>query len=208
MVIMFIASFTTIFAQTDNYWSRDINTPSSLLAGAVVGGNAGASAVHYNPALIDRDLTHEFKHFRGAFAIGHAYIPEATQGDTKFVVIPTIGLDIQYWISNKWGIALKNDIELANYVVPDDDNGNLIIRDTPVVVALPILFSPWDNQFTFIMGPGIEFEGHENFFVFRVGVGSEFEVGDHWDFAPEIIYDLKDGHINSITFAIGVGKRF
>ena len=32
--------------------------------------------------------------------------------------------------------------------------------------------------------------------------------GNHWDFAPEISYNLKDGHINSLTLAIGVGKRF
>lgn len=150
---------------------------------------------------------HEFKHFRGALPLGQAYIPEASRGDAKFIVIPTIGLDIQYWINNRWGIALKNDIEIANYVV-DSEDGTTIKRDNPIIIALPVLFSPWDNQFTFIMGPAIELEEHENFFVFRAGTGSEFEVGNHWDFAPEIIYDLKDGHINSITFAIGVGKRF
>ena len=155
----------------------------------------------------DAEPTHEFKHFRGAFALGQAYIPEARLGDAKFVVIPTLGLDIQYWISNRWGIALKNDLEIANYIVENED-GTAIVRDNPIIIALPMLFSPWDNQFTFILGPGIELETHENFFVFRAGIGSEFEVGNHWDFAPEIIYDLKDGHINSITFAIGVGKRF
>jgi hypothetical protein len=151
---------------------------------------------------------HEFKHTRIAMALGQAYIPKASSGDAKFVVIPTIGLDFQYWFSRRWGVALKNDIELANYIVDDKDNGLTIIRNNPVIMALPVLFSPWDNQFTFILGPGIEIEEHENFFVFRVGVGSEFDVGSHWDFAPEIIYDLKDGHINSITFAIGIGKRF
>jgi len=40
------------------------------------------------------------------------------------------------------------------------------------------------------------------------GVGYEFELPGHWDFAPELVYDLKDGHINALTIAIGVGKRF
>ncbi len=156
----------------------------------------------------ESSLEHEYKHIRIAMAIGQAYIPKASSGDAKFVVIPTIGLDFQYWFNRRWGIALKNDIELANYIVDDKDNGLTIIRNNPVIMALPVLFSPWDNQFTFILGPGIEIEQNENFFVFRAGVGSEFEVGNHWDFAPEIIYDLKNGYINSITFAIGVGKRF
>ena len=42
-------------AQTVNYWSWNFNTPSTLLAGAVVGGAAGPSAIYYNPALINQD---------------------------------------------------------------------------------------------------------------------------------------------------------
>lgn len=42
-------------AQSDNYWSWNFNTPSVLLAGSVVGGNAGSSSVFYNPSLIDND---------------------------------------------------------------------------------------------------------------------------------------------------------
>lgn len=42
-------------AQSDNYWSWNFNTPSVLLAGSVVGGNAGSSSVFYNPSLINND---------------------------------------------------------------------------------------------------------------------------------------------------------
>lgn len=44
-----------LIAQSNHYWSQNFNTESSLLAGAVVGGNAGPSAVYYNPALISPD---------------------------------------------------------------------------------------------------------------------------------------------------------
>ena len=51
-----LIGFTLIvFGQSDNYWSWNFNTPSTLLAGAVVGGNAGPSAMFYNPALIDHE---------------------------------------------------------------------------------------------------------------------------------------------------------
>ena len=46
---------STSFGQSDNYWSWNFNTPSTLLVGAVVGGIAGPSAVYYNPALIDHE---------------------------------------------------------------------------------------------------------------------------------------------------------
>ena len=40
-------------AQNYNYWSMGSNTPSSLLAGAVVGGGAGITSIFYNPAGIN-----------------------------------------------------------------------------------------------------------------------------------------------------------
>lgn len=156
----------------------------------------------------NEENNHEIKHFRVAVAIGHAYIPKAKSENSTVVVIPTFGLDFQYWFNHKWGIALKSDLEIATYRIEDNNNTDELVREYPFIVALPVLFSPWGNHFTFILGPGIEFEGHNNFSVFRIGVGSEFEFGNHWDFAPEIIYDLKDGHINSLTLAIGIGKRF
>ena len=153
---------------------------------------------------------HEFKKFRVAVNLGHAYIPGASFGiDDNYVAIPVWGLDFQYWFNPKWGLALKNDIEIAKYTISNsDDHSDDIDRINPVIISLPVLFSPWDNGLTFLMGPGIELEGHQNFSVFRFGLGYEFEVGNHWDFAPEIVYDIKDGHINSLTIAIGVGKRF
>jgi hypothetical protein len=39
-------------AQGNNYWSHNFNEESSLVAGAVVGGGAGASSIFYNPAII------------------------------------------------------------------------------------------------------------------------------------------------------------
>jgi hypothetical protein len=42
-------------AQTDNYWSWNFNTQSTLMSGAVVAGSAGPGAIYYNPALIDQE---------------------------------------------------------------------------------------------------------------------------------------------------------
>lgn len=58
-LILTIISNTSI-AQSDNYWSWNFNTPSTLLAGSVVGGSAGPSAIYYNPALIDHEKVPSF----------------------------------------------------------------------------------------------------------------------------------------------------
>lgn len=43
------------YAQADNYWSWNFNTNSTLMSGSVVAGNAGPSAIFYNPSLINQD---------------------------------------------------------------------------------------------------------------------------------------------------------
>jgi len=150
-----------------------------------------------------------FNHFRIAFAIGQGYIAQADSNSTNFLVIPTIGLDIQYWFNQKWGIALKSDLEITNYLVEKEhETGNQIERKNPFIITLPVLFKPWENGWSFLLGPGIEIEEEENFSIFRFGTGYEFEIGNEWDFTPEFIYDLKNENISAFTMAIGVGKRF
>jgi hypothetical protein len=41
-----------IKAQINNYWSYNFNEESTMIAGAVVGGGAGATSIFYNPAII------------------------------------------------------------------------------------------------------------------------------------------------------------
>lgn len=56
ITILFLLGICKIgSAQSDNYWSWNFNTPSTLLAGSVVGGTAGPSAIYYNPSLIDHE---------------------------------------------------------------------------------------------------------------------------------------------------------
>ena len=41
-----------LMAQPGNYWTNSFNSEASLLSGAVVGSNAGITAIFYNPAGI------------------------------------------------------------------------------------------------------------------------------------------------------------
>ena len=53
LVIFLLLFFPWVLkAQFNNYWSYNFNEGSSLVAGAVVGGGAGPSAIFYNPAII------------------------------------------------------------------------------------------------------------------------------------------------------------
>ena len=50
LLLLFLPFFSV--AQINNYWSYNFNEESSMIAGAVVGGGAGASSIFYNPAII------------------------------------------------------------------------------------------------------------------------------------------------------------
>ena len=60
LIAFFVFSSIQTNAQSRHYWSQNFNTESSLVAGAVVGGYAGPSAIYFNPALISKDDSHKF----------------------------------------------------------------------------------------------------------------------------------------------------
>jgi len=55
LALVYFFVINTIIAQNGNYWSWNFNTPSTLMAGSVIAGSAGPSAVYYNPALVDQE---------------------------------------------------------------------------------------------------------------------------------------------------------
>jgi hypothetical protein len=151
--------------------------------------------------------THPLKHHRVSLIIGHGHVfgAETTSGG-NLVTIPTWGIDYSYWINHNYGVGLKSDIEIINYVV-ESSEGEFIERDNPVIVSIIFLYHT-RKGWNFLTGPGIEFEEHENLFIYRIGAGYEFHIANHWDFAPEIIFDIKEKGIGSFTWGIGVGKSF
>lgn len=52
ILLILLLSPIYLWAQPGNYWTNSFNSEASLLAGAVVGGNAGITAIFYNPAAI------------------------------------------------------------------------------------------------------------------------------------------------------------
>ncbi len=136
----------------------------------------------------------------------HTYIGTSTSEGRNTLIVPSLGLDFEYWFSEAWGIGSHNDIELISFEV-ERENENFVERETPVLLTLDALWKPWKGLVV-IAGPGIEFEPEENLFVFRVGLEYEIEFGSHWDIAPTIFYDSRADAYDTISMGLGVGKRF
>src|SRR5690606_37484754 len=55
---------------------------------------------------------HDFKHFRVSAMLYHTYIGTHTTEGREILIVPSVGLDLEYWFNEKWGIGSHNDLEL------------------------------------------------------------------------------------------------
>lgn len=149
---------------------------------------------------------HEFKNLRLGLVIGHTYVPTETTRGTETVILPSIGLDIEYWFTHKWAIGLHNDIELESFEA-EKEKGTIIQREFPVVLTLDGIWKPW-HDLVLLAGPGVELETNESFFVFRIGAEYEVEFNKHWDITPAFFYDNRKDAFNTWSFGLGIGRRF
>jgi hypothetical protein len=148
----------------------------------------------------------KFKHFRISPVLMHTYIPTATIDGNKTVIIPTLGLDLEYWFTEKWGFGFHNDLELLTFEI-EKDNQLLVEKEFPVVLTLDALWK-FHKNWVLIFGAGVEFEKNENLFIVRTGFEYEIEIGNHWDVAPTVFYDYRSNNFGTWSVGIGIGKRF
>jgi len=135
----------------------------------------------------DEHNDHDFKHHRLSVIIdhGHVFGAEELGSGNKIAIIPAWDFDYQYWINEKFSLSLKIDIEIMDYVVNSGSESE-IVRNSQLFISTVYIYNPYKG-WNFFTGP--EIEKKHNFFVLRAGCGYEFEVANHWEFAPEIIFE-------------------
>lgn len=148
-------------------------------------------------------------HHRIALMIGHTHVPKAVQsttGGSGTIIVPSWGLNYDYWFSNAWALGLHMDMEIATYII-EDNTGTALERERPIIISIVGTYKPWKGLMLGV-GFGKEFEPHHDFWVYRFGVEYEIEIGHHWDIAPALVFDVKEDLYDSWTIGLGVGKRF
>jgi hypothetical protein len=140
-----------------------------------------------------------------AVVFGYTYIPSAfeTGHESKSVFVPTIGLDYFMQFAKGWKIGAVLDLELNNYLV--DFNREALEREKAFVTGVLVGYE-FANRWSFLLGPGIEFEKNKNIFLLRTSVEYEFELGEYWGLFPSINYDYKEEY-STWSINIGVSKR-
>lgn len=147
-----------------------------------------------------------FKHFRISPVISHTFIPTTTSEGDKTVIVPTFGLDLEYWVNEKWGFGFHNDIELETFEI-EKDHEIYVEKEFPLVLTFDALYK-FKEHWVFVLGAGAEFEKNEKLFIMRAGLEYEIEFGNHWDVSPTIVYDHRSNNSSTWGIGIGIGKRF
>ena len=147
------------------------------------------------------------KHFRISPVLSHTYIPTATSNGTRTMIAPSIGLDLEYWFSHKFGIGLHNDLELLNFEIEKPGHQITLEREYPIVVTIDALAKVYKGL-VIVAGTGVEFEKNKDLFIIRGGLEYEIEFAECWDLAPTFFYDYRHNEFGTWSFGIGIGRRF
>jgi len=152
----------------------------------------------------EAEASESFRHHRLALLLAHTHV--STRNRKEGLLIPTYGLDYEYWFNKRWALGLHTDLELQTFIVQTEHEEELE-RDYPLVVTLDLLWRPWKGL-VFELGPGYEFEKNEDLFLIRMGVSYEIELPHHWDLAPTFFYDSRFESFDTYTLGLVIGRRF
>lgn len=144
--------------------------------------------------------------FRVGFLIMHTFIPTTTSEGRELLILPSLGLDIEYWFSDRFGLGLHNDLELESFEVEKEEE-EIIERSFPFVITLDGLFKI-KRRWVLVLGTGLEIENNETFALFRTGLEYEVEIGKGWDLSPSFAYDFRLNAFDTWSVGLGVGYRF
>ncbi len=150
------------------------------------------------------DKNNEESFFRHSISLGfsNSFIPNTIEdSENSVLLVPTFGLNYDYWLSEKWGLGLHSDLLLQTFEVEKEDDQELITREMPFSTALVVDFRP-SPSWVFFAGYGIEWEQSKSFELLRIGASYGIELENNWELGFSAGYDYK---INAFsTYIVGI----
>lgn len=127
------------FSQSYSYWTQNFNEESSLLAGAVVAGGSGPSAIYYNPAAIVAGGKSMFSINASLFTIDFYQLQNALgEGidleSSNFIVQPRF---ISVLVQPKWNEDISMELALFNNEAYEASLHNTVDKDIDILTYLP-----------------------------------------------------------------------
>jgi hypothetical protein len=141
---------------------------------------------------------------RGAIMMANSHVPKSFEGNKKVAIIPTWGVDVDYFFHPRWSAAMQADIMLQDFEVKVEDQE--LERNMPVALVGVIHYHAL-RHWSFYMGPGVELEKSENLFLVRAGSEYSYEISKDFEIALNLIYENKEEVYDTWTFGIAFNKK-
>ncbi|WP_440880274.1 hypothetical protein [Tenacibaculum sp. C7A-26P2] len=140
--------------------------------------------------------------FRIIGIIGHTLVNNKGLNN---VMVPSWGLDVEYWFNEQWGIGFHNDIEIETFIIKNSKN-EVVERVNPLVFTLDMLYH-FGNGFVLTLGPGVEIEKEESYYLGRIGIEYEKDINKSFYVLPNIFLDQRFDGYNTWNVGLGIGVR-
>lgn len=142
--------------------------------------------------------------------ISHSHIFEGVndEGEKKWLVMPSWGLDYNYWLANKWSVGIHADIIVEDFKVEKEgESSEILQRSTPFCAVGAAQFKPGKHS-VFILALGGEFAKEGNYFVTRAGYEYGWELPHNWELSAGLTYDFKWNAYDTWTLGLSVSHLF
>jgi hypothetical protein len=145
---------------------------------------------------------------RVSLMLGHSHIPSGkSDGEKKFITVPSWGLDYNFQISRKWAVGIHSDIITETFTVIDFEGNEEFERERPLIMSVVGIFKPHD-KWSFLAGVGYEFASEEDLPILRLGIERAWEIRDDWEVFVTSQYDLRFRVYDSWMIGFGFSKGF
>ncbi|WP_187175290.1 hypothetical protein [Algoriphagus sp. AK58] len=141
---------------------------------------------------------------RAAILMANSRVPHSYEGEKKLLILPTWGMDVDYFFHPRWSVAFQADIKVQSFEV--EKNEASLERSYPVALAGVIHFHAL-RHWSFYAGPGYELEKSENLFLVKLGTEYSFEITEDFEIALNLAYENKNEVYDSWTFGVAFNKK-
>jgi hypothetical protein len=171
---------------------------SALILGAML-------AISHSLFAQDNSESKEHKpQIRGAIMMANSHVPNSFLNTKTTTIMPTWGMDLDYFFHKRWSVAMQGDIKLQSFQVKEENK--ILERKNPVALAF-VLHYHMLKHWSFFAGPGYEIEEHENLRLLKLGTEYSFEVNEDFEIALNLMYENKQEVYDTWTFGIAFNKR-
>jgi hypothetical protein len=141
---------------------------------------------------------------RGAIMMANSHVPQAIEGNFKGVIIPTWGLDVDYFFHKHWSAALQGDIKLQSFEIEEE---HAFLERTNPIALVGVLHYHFVKHWSIYAGPGIELDKTKNLLMMRFGSEYSFEINENFEIALNLNYENKLEVYDALTFGIAFNKK-